>query len=669
MHKSELMFLHKIKEKETTLMSEQKVKLDQSMEAPIFNIKSLKCALETIEDLAHADELSYKEKNIPVKITPVYTENVEPFYQESIASQLSDHCNQSLYKVEQKLEDERLVMLYRKQKEYEDHKMLQMENCRKKTDGIKLKRKLIKEKEKKRLEKINDQNEKEMQKLLEQQLKEQKSMKEQIKNRKQEAEKRKRKKEIESLEKKRKAEMIYKQSFELVQTLNDLSKDPRYSCLTKDDSIITSEDEVDKLLQNLKLIAFSNQVIDLSQLQSMKNQQEKLEKTVITCRNNYESARSLKIQEDLKKQKEENEKALAEEERKKKEAIAEDNKKKLEIKTLESYLPSVPEIYESCISRGAYQEYVKFSVGFNLWLNLMNEVKEKKKINATYKTFLSQTTRIVSQAANSFTNRAGSDIISVVDDLLNMLKGKKMKVPGQNKYLCVTSIENGQKVAKYIIAQKFAEQCEKVVTPFPLAFTVILMWSQDEEFGHLFMCHMRKRCPYIYPMYIPMKDISVAEYKTLIGAKEKESGLVEDDVYVKRMCCYIKVYAAITQSVPPPKSKRNPHAIKNAWIWLTRIVNLPPRDNLTASMLLEFLKVAGNVCFSTYKLQFIKLLKLLINYYIPKIKEVSKEDVTSLSRLQQFLEKCIKSQNVELPSDHIGESFWKSVERKDLVGG
>lgn len=38
------------------------------------------------------------------------------FSQESIASQLSDHCNQSLYKVEQKLEDERLVMLYRKQK-------------------------------------------------------------------------------------------------------------------------------------------------------------------------------------------------------------------------------------------------------------------------------------------------------------------------------------------------------------------------------------------------------------------------------------------------------------------------------------------------------------------------------------------------------------------------
>ena len=31
MHKSELMFLHKIREKETTLMSEQKCKLDQSM--------------------------------------------------------------------------------------------------------------------------------------------------------------------------------------------------------------------------------------------------------------------------------------------------------------------------------------------------------------------------------------------------------------------------------------------------------------------------------------------------------------------------------------------------------------------------------------------------------------------------------------------------------------
>lgn len=57
-----------------------------------------------------------------------------------------------------------------------------------------------------------------------------------------------------------------------------------------------------------------------------------------------ENVRKLKIQEDLKKQKEENEKALAEEERKKKEAIAEDNKKKLERKILESYLPSVPKV-------------------------------------------------------------------------------------------------------------------------------------------------------------------------------------------------------------------------------------------------------------------------------------------------------------------------------------
>ena len=55
-----------------------------------------------------------------------------------------------------------------------------------------------------------------------------------------------------------------------------------------------------------------------------------------------------------------------------------------------------------------------------------DQIVEKKSlffIFQQYKTFLSQTTRIVSQAANSFTNRAGSDIISVVEDLLSMLKG------------------------------------------------------------------------------------------------------------------------------------------------------------------------------------------------------------------------------------------------------
>jgi len=669
MHKSELTFLNKIREKELTFMNEENNQLVQNGKPPMYSIKSLKCALETIEDLAHADELSYRRKTLSGKITYVYNENLKLLSQESIASQLTDHCDRNLYKVEQTLEDERLIMLYRKQKEYEDHKTLQMKNCKKKSEAIKLKRKLIKEEEKKRLEKINDENEKEMQKLLEQQLKEQKSMKEQIKNRKQEAEKRKRKKETENRERKAKVEKIYKQSCELVETLNDLTKDQRYNCLTKNTSITASENQVDKLLQSIKLIAYSGQVIDEIQLQSITNHQEMLEKTVITCRNNYENVRNLKVQKDLEKQKEQNEIALAEEERRKKELVDLENKKKLDNKTLESFLPSVPEVYEGCVSRGAYQEYVKYSAEYKLWSSLMDEVKEKKKTDAMYKTYLSQTTRIVSQVVNSFTSRAGSDIISVVEHLLNMLKGKRMKVPGQNKYLCVTSIENGQKIAKYIIAQKFADQCEKVVTPFPLAFTVVLMWSQDEELGKLFMMHIRKKCPYVIPMYTPMKDMTVAEYKTLIGAKEKESGLVEDDAYVKRMCCYIKVYAAITQSVPPPESKCNPHPIQNAWVWLSRITNLPPRVNLTPAMLLDFLKIAGHVCYLTYKLQFIKILHFINNQYVPKMKEVSKKNVTNLVRLEEFIKKCIKDENVEPSNDHIGESFWKSVERKDLVGG
>ena len=47
-------------------------------------------------------------------------------------------------------------------------------------------------------------------------------------------------------------------------------------------------------------------------------------------------------------------------------------------------------------------------------------------------------------------------------------------------------------------------------------------------------------CKYFKISYLKLIFFTYARI-SLIGAKEKESGLVEDDVYVKRMCCYIKV--------------------------------------------------------------------------------------------------------------------------------
>ena len=67
----------------------------------------------------------------------------------------------------------------------------------------------------------------------------------------------------------------------------------------------------------------------------------------------------------------------------------------------------------------------------------------------------------------------------------------------------------------------------------------------------------------------------------------------------------------------PPQP--HPHGLSHGWTWLSRVLNLEPIPDVTATVLLAFLLVCGSALHKQYKSQFLKLLEGLYASFLPKL--------------------------------------------------
>ncbi|PIK60047.1 putative nucleoporin GLE1 [Apostichopus japonicus] len=127
----------------------------------------------------------------------------------------------------------------------------------------------------------------------------------------------------------------------------------------------------------------------------------------------------------------------------------------------------------------------------------------------------------------------------------------------------------------------------------------------------------------------------------LLGYQYDSEGVIEkQDKYLKRMSGFTRLYAAILVSSPPPGCGQiSPFGRERAWQWLSRLLNLEPQPDITATMLFDFLEVCGFALIETYNKQFFKLLEVLIHGYFPKIEAVTpKGSGGPVMRLKSYLQ-------------------------------
>ncbi|KAK3721642.1 hypothetical protein QZH41_003664 [Actinostola sp. cb2023] len=227
-----------------------------------------------------------------------------------------------------------------------------------------------------------------------------------------------------------------------------------------------------------------------------------------------------------------------------------------------------------------------------------------------------------------------------------------------------------------LLALKIVQQGSQQVSSnhnaaFPLASVVIGIWCAFPDVGELVLGHFYSQCPFLVPMYMPQPEgMSDKDYFKSLGYLCEDGEIEPRDKYLKRISGTIRLYAAIVSSVPPRGSSTNhPHGITYGWMWLARILNLPPKPDYTATALFEFLDITGHALQKQYRSQFWKLILVIVRELIPKIRQITAPSQSGpIVRLESFLEKAFQSRSFQRPSGYLDANWWNSAGFSGIYG-
>lgn len=173
------------------------------------------------------------------------------------------------------------------------------------------------------------------------------------------------------------------------------------------------------------------------------------------------------------------------------------------------------------------------------------------------------------------------------------------------------------------------------------------LWADHPEFGQLYLAYTYDTCPYLIPQ-IP-SDLPVnptkQDYENR-GYKYEEDGTVEKQgKFVDRMSGVARLLACVAVSPLPngEQGKEHPFGLGNIWKWLCSTLNLPPVNDVTATLLHDILEITASRLIEQYNKHFLEIINLLQEVYLDKIKAVTIEGSGGpIVRLEQFLKKIIK---------------------------
>jgi len=250
--------------------------------------------------------------------------------------------------------------------------------------------------------------------------------------------------------------------------------------------------------------------------------------------------------------------------------------------------------------------------------------KEEKEVAMKIK-------RAVAVPVGALTQRSGEDLKKQINRIVSLIK--KQDLPDHPLAGDFTIYEISLRCVK--LAEEQLSSNEKAAPA--IAVAIIALWLESIQFGELFMAHLYQLCPILIPNSF---NENVEEQK------------------LKQMGGMCRLFASLASSDCPPGSHKHPFGIENIWKFLVGTI-LAPVTELSTQALYEILLFSGQRLHLLYKQQFIKLLKLVSQSFLPKASG------GPATRLRILLEDADKN-GFKNPPGAISHRFW---ETKDLYTG
>jgi len=301
------------------------------------------------------------------------------------------------------------------------------------------------------------------------------------------------------------------------------------------------------------------------------------------------------------------------------------------------------------------RQYVALVKNNKLLINNLTNVRELPFGNdPTTKVFRQNVIKVINTLVNTISTTNVTHLTDKYNKLNALLSGKLVCVAntqvmiGENKEALAFCM---QTLATKIV--NYAEEviCVKTQAAYEIATIITKLWNVHQQFGKILFAEMKQKCPLLVPFYYPIAkhlNCEQIDHKSF-GYKFDSLGNVESDAkYLQRMTGIIRLYASLI--VTSSKCDQPVIGLSQAWIFVAGTLNQNPVADITATILVEFLKIVGFAMHQGYGNQFIKLLQYINTHFVKKIILVTPEgNGGPITRLNSFLSRSLCTGSIEEP--------------------
>lgn len=251
-------------------------------------------------------------------------------------------------------------------------------------------------------------------------------------------------------------------------------------------------------------------------------------------------------------------------------------------------------------------------------------------------------------------------LLDKYDRLSNLLAGKPVTVG--DTQISASKHPQAIRFCMDLLAEKLVLQGDLLISSNPeaafnYAAMIVALWNDFPDLGKLILAHFYENCPYLVPWYVPRTPDQTTEdyyksqgYKYIDGVPEKQ------DKFLKRMTGIMRLYSAIFITKPKRGQNKNPHGMSEAWRWISSVLNLEPRLDVTATMIHVFLETVGFQMQAVYGKEFQKLMRFIKVEYMPMIEKI--DSGGPFTRLCVLFDSFASNQVLEPPSGILPSTFW-----------
>lgn len=187
------------------------------------------------------------------------------------------------------------------------------------------------------------------------------------------------------------------------------------------------------------------------------------------------------------------------------------------------------------------------------------------------------------------------------------------------------------------------------------------MWQKFPDFGKIFIAKLFKECPFLVPHKPPkFNGQSDVEFLTSWGYRVTNSHFEEYVHYQARTSKFAALMATIwiTHS---RRDEQTPHpfGIAIGWKYLATILNSEP-DPLYLHIVDKILEVAGSTLHGQYKTQFVKLMIVMRDHYLPSVERKVDEGMkAAFDRLRDItVAKFFSKKQFSQPRGRLPDKYW-----------